>query len=150
MFNFSPNAYLADNSLTLKKSFSNIQSPIPGSEVTSTKVTINWKTGKDLTKVVKGAPPSFFNWFAFEGKDQSQEELFDGADIAVSLADEIYPHAHKIYQDSFVEESDEVDEEEDLEESGSPFLFLADLVDEEGSDEEEEEGPPSKRSRKSQ
>lgn len=122
MFTFAPNDYLADDSLILRKSFSNIQSPDSASQITSNKVPIKWRSGKDLTKMVKGAPPSFFSWFAFEGKGHGGEEFPDSADIAVALADEIYPHAHKIYQESVMEESDEVDEDEDLENSGTPDL----------------------------
>ena len=108
-----------DESLILRKSFSNVQSPDSASQITSIKVPIRWKAGKDLTKMVNGAPPSFFSWFAFEGKGHGAEEFPNSADIAVALADEIYPHAHKIYQESVMEESDEADEDEDLENSGT-------------------------------
>lgn len=74
--------------------------------------------------MVRGAPPSFFNWFAFEGKDHGVNEFPESADIAIALADEIYPYAHKIYRESIVEESDEVDEDEDLENSGIPVFKL--------------------------
>lgn len=120
VFTFAPNAYLTNDSLILKKSFSNVQSPDSTSQITSTKVPITWKDGKNLTKIVKGAPPSFFGWFAFEGKGNEGEGFPESADIAVALADTIYPHAHKIYQESNMEESDEVDEDEDLENTGTP------------------------------
>ena len=119
VFTFAPNDYLMDESLILRKSFSNVQSPDSASQITSIKVPIRWKAGKDLTKMVNGAPPSFFSWFAFEGKGHGAEEFPNSADIAVALADEIYPHAHKIYQESVMEESDEADEDEDLENSGT-------------------------------
>jgi template-activating factor I len=123
-FTFSPNEYLEDDSLELKKSFSNIQAPDSESHVTSTKVPIKWKPGKDLTKVVKGIPQSFFSWFAFEkeGKDDFQSSI----EIAIVLADEIYPHAHRIFQESLVEESDEGDQDEDLE--GRGVLLVANIL----------------------
>jgi Nucleosome assembly protein (NAP) len=124
VFTFAPNAYLTDDSLVLEKSFSNVQSPDPASKITSTKVPIKWKAGKDLTRMVKGAPPSFFSWFAFEGKENGEDEFPNSADIAIALADEIYPHAHKIYQESNMEEIGEVDEDDDLEDSGTPKLNL--------------------------
>lgn len=119
VFTFTPNDYLADDSLILKKSFSNVQSPDTTSTVTSAKIPIKWKPGKDLTKIVKGAPPSFFTWFAYEGKGHEKNEFPNSADIVVVLADEIYPHAHKIFQESAMEESDDVDEDEDIEGSGN-------------------------------
>ena len=79
---------------------------------------IKWKEGKDLTEMVKGVPPSFFRWFAFERKGQCKEDFPNSEEIAVELADEVYPHAHKIFQESLIEESDDVDMEEDLEDSG--------------------------------
>jgi hypothetical protein len=115
IFTFAPNAYLADDSLTLTKKFSNIQSPYPEAIVTSTKVSINWKPGKDLSKPAQGTPPSFFTWFAFEGPENATENEFPyGDNVAITLADEIYPHAHKIFQDSYMEDSDAMDEDEDL------------------------------------
>ena len=115
IFTFAPNACLADDSLTINKKFSNIQSADPEAVVTSTKAPIKWKAGKDLSKEVKGAPPSFFTWFAFEGHENSKNEFPNSDDLAIQLADEIYPHAHKIFQESFVEDSDDMDEDEDLE-----------------------------------
>jgi hypothetical protein len=125
VFNFSPNDYLADNSLVLTKKFQNIQAPDPESKVTSSKVSINWKPGKDLTKPVKGAPASFFTWFDFENEVENEED-FDCVDIAEQLADEVYPHAHKIYQ-GIVDEEEEGDVEEDLEDMGTRYLFMSNL-----------------------
>jgi hypothetical protein len=117
-FTFTPNEYLADDSLVLKKSFSNLQSPDPDSRITSTKVPIKWKEGKDFTEIIKGVPPSFFRWFAFEANGEGKDDFPNSEEIAAELADEIYPHAHRIFQESVIEESDEVDMEEDLDESG--------------------------------
>lgn len=116
IFTFEANEYLEDASLTITKSFSNIQSPDTQADVTSKKVPIQWKAGKDLTQTAKGAPASFFTWFAFEGN--GNDEFDEGADIAMELADEIYPHAQKIFLETFVGDSDEEDEEEELDESG--------------------------------
>jgi hypothetical protein len=103
--------------LVLKKSFSNLQSPDPDSHITSTKVPINWKEGKDFTEIVKGVPPSFFRWFAFEGNSEGNDDFPNSEEIAVELADEIF-------QESVIEESDEVDMEEDLEDSGIVHICL--------------------------
>jgi hypothetical protein len=117
-FTFEPNEYLEDDSLTFTKTFYNIQSPEPDDEITSVKTLLKWKQGKDLTKPVKGAHPSFFTWFAFERLGQENNIVPDSDNLAVSLADEIYPHAHVIFQDTFVEDEDEFDEDEDLESDG--------------------------------
>jgi len=121
VFTFSPNDYLADDSLTLRKKFLDLEGPIPEAKVVSSKVLINWKPGKDLAEPVKGAPPSFFRWFAFENDRDRVEEL-DCVEIAEQLADEIYPHAHKIFQRAIEDEGEDIDEEEDLEESGIPCM----------------------------
>ena len=70
VFVFSPNDYLSDDTLTLRKKFINLESPDSEAKTTSSKVTINWKPNKDLSKLVKGAPPSFFRWFAFEDEEE--------------------------------------------------------------------------------
>jgi len=114
IFSFEPNEYLHDDSLVLTKRFSNIQSPVAGSSITSVVTPIKWKAGKDLTKRVKGAPPSFFTWFAFEQTSESQDEFPESEDIAVELVDAIYPHAHKIFQDAYMEEDSDEEEDEDL------------------------------------
>lgn len=117
-FTFAPNEYLEDDSLILKKTFSNLQSPDPDSHITSTKVAIKWKEGKDFTEIIKGVPPSFFRWFAFEGNGEGEDDFPNSEELAIELADEIYPHAHRIFQESVIEESDGMDMEEDLEGSG--------------------------------
>jgi hypothetical protein len=114
IFSFESNEYLHDDSLILKKRFSNIQAPMPGTSITSVITPIKWKAGKDLTKRVKGAPPSFFTWFAFERASQGQDEFPESEDIAVELVDAIYPHAHTIFQEVYMEEDNEVGEDEDL------------------------------------
>lgn len=124
-FTFEPNEYLEDDSLTITKTFYNIQSPNSDDDITATKATLKWKQGKDLTKPVKGAPPSFFTWFAFEKLGHEKNVLPDSDDLAVSLADEIYPHAHTIFQESFVEDADEFDEDEDLESNGNLLRHIA-------------------------
>lgn len=129
-FTFEPNEYLEDDSLTITKTFHNIQSPESDDEITSVKASLKWKEGKDLTKPVKGASPSFFTWFAFEKLGQEKNVVPDSDNLAVSLADEIYPHAHTIFQDSFVEDEDEFDEDEDedLESDGNGQLKLGLII----------------------
>jgi template-activating factor I len=149
IFTFTPNEYLADDSLVLKKSFSNLQSPDPDSHITSTKVPINWKEGQDFTEIVKGVPPSFFRWFAFEENGEGKDDFPNSEEIAVELADEIYPHAHRIFQESVIEESDEVDMEEDLEDSGIVHDCLVANTFLPDEDEEDEEEHPARKRRKS-
>jgi hypothetical protein len=43
----------------------------------------------------------------------------EGGDLAVQFADEIYPHAHRIFQEALEEDSDDENEEEELDESGT-------------------------------
>lgn len=114
--------------MTITKTFRNIQSPESDDEITSVKASLKWKQGKDLTKPVKGAPPSFFTWFAFEKLGQEKNIVPDSDNLAVSLADEIYPHAHTIFQDSFVEDEDEDDEDEDLESDGNGHMKLGLII----------------------
>lgn len=71
-----------------------------------------------MTEIVNGVPPSFFRWFAFEGNGVREDDFPNSEELAIELAEEIYPHAHRIFQESVIEESDEVDMEEDLEDSG--------------------------------
>jgi template-activating factor I len=82
---------------------------------------LKWKQGKDLTKTAPGAPPSFFTWFAFESPDAGTGDMDgpEGGDLAVQFADEIYPHAHRIFQEALEEDSDDENEEEELDESGT-------------------------------
>jgi hypothetical protein len=124
-FKFNPNEYLESESLVLKKSFSNLQSPDSEANSRSTKVPIKWKEGKDITKVIEGVPPSFFTWFAFEEEDQDEDEFPDSVEVAVTLADEIYPHAHRIFQEYVVsDESGDEDEDENLDEGNcSIYMF---------------------------
>src|SRR5262245_32148459 len=93
MFTFSPNEYLADECLCLRKTIFNLQAPELDCKITSSVVPIKWRPGKDVTRPVKGAPPSFFTWFAFEA--EGRDDGLDHVLIAEQLADEIYPHAHK-------------------------------------------------------
>jgi len=127
VFEFSPNEYLADDSLILRKKFHNLQAPNSESKVTSSKVPIKWKPGKDLAKPAKGAPPSFFTWFAFESQI-GEDDGFDSVLIAEQFADEIYPHAHKIFQGIWEEESGGEDEDEDLEEDNGTRLSSLSLI----------------------
>jgi hypothetical protein len=153
-FTFTPNEYLDNSSLTLKKMFSNVQAPDPESQITSTKVHIQWKHGKDLTQPVEGVSPSFFTWFAFEGPDKDEADFPDSADIAVELAYEIYPHAHKIYQEAIGGESDEA-MEEDLEDDGTIFQtschwhVLQGEDDEDSEDSDDSDEPPAKKKKHS-
>jgi hypothetical protein len=113
-FIFQPNEYLESDSLVLKKPFHDLQSPETDIKATSTKVPIKWKEGKNITKAIEGVPPSFFAWFAFEKEGQGDDEFPDSLDVALTLADEIYPHAHRIFQEYVVDESEEEDEDENI------------------------------------
>lgn len=66
----------------------------------------------------------------------------EGGDLAVQFADEIYPHAHRIFQEALEEDSDDENEEEELDESGTSLLRPSN-----GLDEEEENDEPSPKRR---
>jgi hypothetical protein len=141
-FVFSPNEYL--HSLELTKTFRGVGLPDSNQRITSTAVPIQWKEGKDLTVPTVGVPPSFFSWFAFESEGTGE---LDAVQIAEQLADEVYPHAHRIWQDALEEES--VEDDESLESGGEdPWLRAAVNVDDFEEDEQSEEEPPPKRQKK--
>jgi hypothetical protein len=118
-FTFSPNQYLADDALVITKKFSNVHSPDPDVEVTSSKAPIKWKSGKDLTQTGPGIPPSFFTWFGYEEGEGDINAFGEGAEIALDFVTEIYPHAHILFNDSVVGEDSDVDSDEDLDDSGN-------------------------------
>lgn len=104
---FDENPYF--ESTVLKKSFeynSEFQ------RHTSQKVDILWKQGKDLTKPRPGRDTSFFNWFAYEGKEEGDD---DGAEIAQIIRDDLYPHALELYRNA---QQDAIEPEYDISESG--------------------------------
>jgi hypothetical protein len=78
-----------------------------------------------LTKTSEGAAPSFFKWFAFEKSESEDEMVMGGDDIALQLADDIYPQAHVIFRQTMMGDSDEEmdeEEEEDLEDESGKLV----------------------------
>ncbi|KAK6354673.1 hypothetical protein TWF696_003813 [Orbilia brochopaga] len=106
---------------------------------------------KSLEERLKGGQPSFFTWFAWIGrgregdldKEDEEEDLFNhGDEVALTLADDVYPNAIKYFLEALTggedsdandeisdDEEEEDEDEEDGEEDGS----------DEGEEEEEEE-----------
>ncbi|KAK9248926.1 hypothetical protein V1506DRAFT_528196 [Lipomyces tetrasporus] len=148
-FRFKENSFLEDS--TISKTFTYIDKKDDNEEedseditdasrirYKSSKVNINWKKDHDLTVTPAGSPPSFFTFFDWENSDdESKRDVFAQAhEVAILIADELYPNAVKLFTEA-VEEEDEDDEEEiDLEEE------------EDDEEEEEEEERPRKKSRK--
>ncbi|EEB05174.1 nucleosome assembly protein [Schizosaccharomyces japonicus yFS275] len=143
---FLKNDFLQDDSLTLEKNVrieETKELDEEGLEKTTTRyvsepVKINWKAGKSLNRKNKNSPPGFFDFFEWTGEEDREE--FDGAELAIFLAEDLFPNAVKYFTETMSEELGDDDESSvDLEE------------DEEEEDDEDEasEKPPAKRSRKS-
>lgn len=148
-FEFAANEFLDDKSLTLSKAFkfhpadggddddSKKLEQAPPIDYRSSPVPIHWK-GRDLTA---GSNESFFDWFAWTG--EPGDKFSKGDEVAIILAEEIYPNATKLYTEGMEDEdnSDEEDLEEEENGMGSG--------DEDQSDEEEDEDqqPPRKRAK---
>lgn len=103
---FGDNSYL--ESTVLKKRFvynADLQRHV------SEKVEISWKPGKNLTNPRPGRDTSFFNWFAYEGTDENDDE---GSEIAQIIRDDLYPHALDLYRNA---QQDTIEPEYDISES---------------------------------
>uniref|UniRef100_UPI000F044F01 Vacuolar protein sorting-associated protein 75 n=1 Tax=Pneumocystis carinii (strain B80) TaxID=1408658 RepID=UPI000F044F01 len=122
VFEFEANEYLESNSLYLMKLFryssqkaeassSNINKE--PSQLISEKVNIEWKKNKDLTRQTKGTAPSFFTWFSWTGKENDIFE--DEEELAIFIAEDLYPNAVKYFTDALQENEENEDEEIDLE-----------------------------------
>ncbi|KAK9447303.1 uncharacterized protein V1518DRAFT_421887 [Limtongia smithiae] len=149
-FTFKENPFL--ETLVLAKTFSFVPKDIVDGEeeedsediteagrimYKSTKVPIVWKKGKELTAQKPGAPVSFFSFFDWVN-DEAGKDVFPKAhEVAVVIADELYPNAVKLFTEAVNEEDDgEEDEEIDLEDE------------DDDDDEEEDDEPPKKRVKK--
>ncbi|KAK9453883.1 hypothetical protein V1511DRAFT_503488 [Dipodascopsis uninucleata] len=143
-FEFEDNDFLEDNVIT--KTFTYIDKKSDKEEedseditdaakikYRSTKSDIKWKAGKNLIRTKAGATPSFFTFFDWENsEDESKQDVFDRAhEVALYIAEDLYPNAVKLFTEATEEEEEDEDEEIDLE-------------DEDDEDDEEEE-PPKKR-----
>lgn len=131
---FEPNKYLED--LKVEKKFNYLESESDDEEsegkYVSDPVALKWKKGKNLTRpgpTTQGS--SFFNFFSFSGSGAGDYK--HGEDVALVLAEDIYPHALKFYADAGNDIEDEYDISED--------------DDEEDSDHEHGDEPPKKRAR---
>jgi len=76
---------------------------------TSTPVELKWKKNKSL---VSKDSESFFDWFGYKGENDTFE---DGIQVALLLAEDIYPNAIKLFTSSMESEGEE-DEDLDIEE----------------------------------
>ncbi|KAG5518279.1 hypothetical protein PMAC_003075 [Pneumocystis sp. 'macacae'] len=123
VFEFEPNDYLEQNSLCLEKLFtyssqkaeaSSSCSDKEPSQLISKKVEISWKKNKNLTKQAKGVAPSFFTWFSWTGEDNN-DVFEDGEELAIFIAEDLYPNAVKYFTDALQENEEDEDAEIDLE-----------------------------------
>lgn len=106
---FTENAYLEATSCSLVKQFK-----FDGGRLTSDVVTINWKQAKDLVKIAASESRlSFFSLFSFVGMpedevegamdvddEEEENEQLVLEDMAMLLADEVYPHALSYFTDA--------------------------------------------------
>lgn len=122
VFEFEPNEYLESSSLYIEKLFryssqkaeaSSFNADKEPSQLISEKVNIKWKKDRDLTKPTKGVAPSFFTWFSWTGEDNDVFE--DGEELAIFIAEDLYPNAVKYFTDALQENEENEDEEIDLE-----------------------------------
>ena len=114
------NGFVENDHLVLEKSFKS-STEHEGHELSSTPVDIKWIEGRDLTKDSSGRP-SFFTFFAWTG---NEKDVFgEGEEVALVIAESMYPDALKIWTDAQEIDSDEgsvdIDSEEDAEEDDEP------------------------------
>ena len=120
------NEYLQEDSLILTKAFK-VRDDSDDGNLSSTPTTINWVEGKDLTKDSSGRP-SFFTFFAWTGDDK--DVFQEGEEVALVLADQLYPDALKIWTDSQEIDSD---------------IESVDIDSEDEESDDAEEGPATKK-----
>lgn len=105
MMSFTRNAYLQNSSCEMTKHFT-----FDGGRLTSRVVNLDWKDGKDLVKAAASQGRlSFFSLFSFIGTSEEVDEDSEEddpqivlEDIAMLLADEVYPHALSYYTDALL------------------------------------------------
>lgn len=137
-FEFKENDFLEEDSLKLSKKFEYKESKDEDkpSKYVSEPVKINWKKDMDLTKKARSdssGDESFFSWFSFTGEGPG--DFKEGETIALSIADEVFPHALKFYVEASQQLSDDdIEAEFELEDD-----------DEEENGGEHEEAPPKKK-----
>jgi template-activating factor I len=140
-FEFKENAFLENDSLKLSKKFEYKESKEEGkpSKYVSEPVTIHWKKDMDLTKKAKEnatGEDSFFSWFSFTGEGPG--DFREGESIALTIADDVFPHALKFYVEASQAISDDELEGE----------FDLDDEEEDGEKEaEHEDAPPKKKAK---
>ncbi|KTW31179.1 uncharacterized protein T551_01252 [Pneumocystis jirovecii RU7] len=142
VFEFEPNEYLEQNSLYLEKLFtyssqkaeaSSSNSDKEPSQLISKKVEIKWKKNKNFTKPAKGVAPSFFTWFSWTG--EGNNDVFeDGEELAIFIAEDLYPNAVKYFTDA-LQENEEEDEDAEID------------LETENGDETSESEPPKKKAK---
>ncbi|GAO49020.1 hypothetical protein SAICODRAFT_7612 [Saitoella complicata NRRL Y-17804] len=135
-FEFGENEFLGEKSCKVVKKFTYAEGEDEeGGVLTSKKASLEWKDGMDLTKNAG----SFFHFFSWTGNGKDK---FPGEELAVVIAEDMYPNALKYYTEAVNEDEEDFDEEEGLE----------DDEEEEGEDEEddkeaEKEQPKKKKAR---
>ncbi|KAG4303328.1 hypothetical protein PCANB_000375 [Pneumocystis canis] len=158
IFEFEPNEYLESNSLHIEKLFtySSQKAEAPSSnsdkepsQLISNKVDINWKKKKNLIKSTKGTAPSFFTWFSWTGKDNN-DVFEDGEELAIFIAEDLYPNAVKYFTDA-LQENEEEDEDAEIDLETGILTILYNNIDInsilENEDETSENEPPKKKTK---
>lgn len=131
---FNENEFLEASDLTMSKKFTRSEDD---EGYTSTPSSIKWK--KNITAGSKGARPSFFKFFDWTG---DEDDVFSaGEEVALILADELYPDALKIWTDA-----QDLGSQGDSE-AGSINIDSDDDEDDNEEVPEEDEGPQKKKSK---
>lgn len=142
-FSFRENGFLEDSSLTLKKDFECKDLGQGQYKYVSKPTEIKWKKGMDLTKNKDGEAASdydtFFNFFSFTGEGPG--DFQQGENMALTITEELYPHALKFFVEAnTMSDDDDIEGEYEIEEDD----------DEDDVEEEEEDGkeaPPKKKAK---
>ena len=105
---FSKNAYLETSSLNLTKHFK-----FEGGRLTSNVVKLDWKAGKSIIQSAQDENRlSFFSLLAFTGTEEEWNDPDEEdpqlilEDMAMLLADEIYPHALSYFTDALAPDTE--------------------------------------------
>lgn len=82
-----------------------------GRELVSDAVPIHWAAGRDLTGEGKR---SFFDFFSWTGAPGASDRFEDGEEVAMVLAETVYPDALRLWTDAMQADDDDEDDEESI------------------------------------
>ncbi|BFZ61882.1 hypothetical protein YB2330_002960 [Saitoella coloradoensis] len=145
-FEFEENEFLGEKSCRIVKRFTYTEGEEgeageEGGVLTSKKVNLEWKDGKDLTKNAG----SFFHFFSWTGNGKDK---CPGEELAMLIAEDMYPNALKYYTEAVNEDEEDFDDEEGLEDDEEEEAEDEDAdVKEDEEAEQEQEQPKKKKAR---